>query len=286
MSSVIGGIAGGITSNKIFGGFAPFPNSIMIPFMGAQSAVLGYQFGIHYEMGKRTIKSLPNDFFNNIRAGSDELINVTYNGQEYTMKYVEYLPFLERMQYMQQITGFRNSLPDYQSLQNDIIEESVKIELKKAERTPSAMAEIIEAVYSGIQNLDPDATTTGFLAKLILALTVPGNPFPTTDEFTEFYENYIAPPPDPEPNPDAINIQFVRLNLCDNSSSPIETGPKTFTEHVSSCDSAYYQTYKQGILAGDATCLTETRWQTFLTYVNSIETAFNTPYPNDTTKRH
>jgi hypothetical protein len=116
-----------------FGGFAPFPNSIMIPFMGAQSAVLGFQFGIQYELAKRYIKSLSNEDFNN-------MVNQPNH---------EFLNSIIKTQALEQITNFRNLIPDYQSLQNDVIEESVRIELKKAERTPSAIAEIIEAFTQG-----------------------------------------------------------------------------------------------------------------------------------------
>ncbi len=129
-----------------FGGFAPFPNSIMIPFMGAQSAVLGYEFGLQYEMGKRTIKSMDNDMFNKIRSGSTDSITVVSDGKEIKMQYNNYLSFLAKRQWQEQITLFRENLPSAQSLQNDIITASVDIELKKANRTPSAMVEILHAL--------------------------------------------------------------------------------------------------------------------------------------------
>lgn len=117
--------------------------------MGAQSAVLGYEFGLSYELGKRTIKAMPNDLFNKLVAGSSEEIHVVFDGIEYTMKYSEYLDFLVKQHHNLKITEFRNLLPNYQSLQNDIIEASVQIEKAKATRTPSAFREIFEAFTGG-----------------------------------------------------------------------------------------------------------------------------------------
>lgn len=123
--------------------------------MGYQSAVLGYEFGVNYEVGKRTIKAMDNDLFNKIVAGQGpELeggkITVNYNGQAYELdNYSEYLPLLSRLHSEQMITNFRKALPDAMSVMNDIIESSVQIEKAKAERTPSAFREIFEAFTGG-----------------------------------------------------------------------------------------------------------------------------------------
>jgi hypothetical protein len=121
----------------------------MIPFMGAQSAVLGYEFGLAYETGKRTIKAMPNDLFNKIVAGSDEQINVVYDGQEYNMKYSDYIDFLVKKFHSSKIDEFREHLPDYMALQNTLIDKTVEIEVAKANRTPSAFREIFEGFTGG-----------------------------------------------------------------------------------------------------------------------------------------
>lgn len=131
-----------------FGGFAPFPNSIMVPFMGFQSAVLGYEFGVNYELGKRTVKSLPNDLFNEIRAGSTNIITVNYDGQDFEIKTKDYLSFLSGKHYTQTIQQFYKALPEAMSTMDNIIDKSVEIELKKAQRTPSAMAEILQTLLA------------------------------------------------------------------------------------------------------------------------------------------
>lgn len=152
MSAIIGTGAQAISQSNIFGGFAPFPNSIMIPFMGYQSAVLAYDFGINYETGKRTVKSIPSDLFNRIRSGDDTPINVVYNGVESTIPTHQYFDFLRQQHMQKMLTNFRNELPQSQSVMNDIIEFSVEIEKKKAERTPSAWAEIIQAFGGATQD--------------------------------------------------------------------------------------------------------------------------------------
>jgi len=51
------------------GFFAPLPLAIMIPFMAAQSAVMGEAFGKHYQYGKRKISSMTNEEFNKLDGG-------------------------------------------------------------------------------------------------------------------------------------------------------------------------------------------------------------------------
>ncbi len=45
-------------------GFLPVPLPMMIPFMGAQSLVIGKMFGEGFQYGKRKISAMPNDEFN------------------------------------------------------------------------------------------------------------------------------------------------------------------------------------------------------------------------------
>ncbi len=51
------------------GFFAPLPLAVMIPFMAAQSAVMGEAFGKHYQYGKRKISSMTNEEFNKLDGG-------------------------------------------------------------------------------------------------------------------------------------------------------------------------------------------------------------------------
>lgn len=134
-----------------FGGFAPFPNSIMIPFMGTQSKVLGYDFGLGYEIGKRTIKALPNDFFNKIVSQNSDEITVVRNGQDIVMQYKDYISFITKEFHNQTLQEFTDLIPNALALQDTIISASVAIELKKAERTPSAFVEILQAFQGATQ---------------------------------------------------------------------------------------------------------------------------------------
>lgn len=170
--------------------------------MGYQSAVLGYEFGINYEVGKRTVKSIPSDLFNRIRAGDDSPINVVYDGQEYTIPTHQYFDFLGKQHMEKLLTNFRNALPTAQSVMNDIIEESVAIELKKAERTPSAMAEIIQALGdSTIKQLD-NGTVTGEFIAFQTALLLRGLGFINDAEqqltWEEWKAKYLGTTPPPE----------------------------------------------------------------------------------------
>jgi len=50
----------------IVSGFLPVPLPMMIPFMGAQSLVIGKMFGEGFQYGKRKISAMPNDEFNKL----------------------------------------------------------------------------------------------------------------------------------------------------------------------------------------------------------------------------
>ncbi len=47
-------------------GFLPVPLPMMIPFMGAQSMVIGKAFGEGFQYGKRKISAMPNEEFNKL----------------------------------------------------------------------------------------------------------------------------------------------------------------------------------------------------------------------------
>lgn len=105
--------------------------------MEAQSSALAYGFGIDYEYGKRTIKSMSNETFNALTS-----VDVSNLIKEHNQVVLDRL---------------REMLPNYQGIMTDIIEQQVQVELKKAERTPSAMAEIITALASGTSQTIKDA---------------------------------------------------------------------------------------------------------------------------------
>jgi len=50
----------------VIGGFLPIPLAMMIPFMGAQSLVIGKQFGEGFQYGKRKISAMTNEEFNKL----------------------------------------------------------------------------------------------------------------------------------------------------------------------------------------------------------------------------
>ncbi len=112
-----------------FGGFAPFPNTIMIPTMGLQSAVIGYRFGFGYEQGKRTLRAMSNEQFNTLDEEAEQAIFKRHDAAA--------------------INYFKTEMIHWVELQNLIIEKSVEIEVMKANRTPSAMREIFEGFTSG-----------------------------------------------------------------------------------------------------------------------------------------
>ncbi len=112
-----------------FGGFAPFPNTIMIPTMGLQSAVIGYRFGFGYEQGKRTLRAMSNEQFNNLDEEAEQEIFKRHDSAA--------------------INYFKTEMHNWVALQNLIIEKSVEIEVMKANRTPSAFREMFNGFTSG-----------------------------------------------------------------------------------------------------------------------------------------
>ncbi len=112
-----------------FGGFAPFPNTIMIPTMGLQSAVIGYRFGFGYEQGKRTLRAMSNEQFNNLDEEAEQAIFKRHDSAA--------------------INYFKTEMNNWVELQNLIIEKSVEIEVMKAIRTPSAFREMFEGFTKG-----------------------------------------------------------------------------------------------------------------------------------------
>ncbi len=99
------------------GFFAPLPLAIMIPFMAAQSAVMGEAFGKHYQYGKRKISSMSNEEFNKLDGGDVFGSIVT--------DYLKIIPQIQRA--MEASSDF----------QDKVISEIIKI----VPRIPGAIAE-------------------------------------------------------------------------------------------------------------------------------------------------
>ncbi len=125
-----------------FGGFAPFPNTIMIPTMGLQSAVIGYRFGFGYEQGKRTLRAMSNEQFNDLDEEAEQAIFKRHDTAA--------------------INYFKTEMNNWVALQNLIIEKSVEIEVMKANRTPSAFREMFEGFTSGFGKQQKDDVANFF----------------------------------------------------------------------------------------------------------------------------
>jgi len=97
--------------------------------MGLQSAVIGYRFGFGYEQGKRAVRKMSNEEFNNLDEEAEQAMFKRHDTSA--------------------INYFKTEMHNWVALQNLIIEKSVEIETMKANRTPSAMREIFEGFTGG-----------------------------------------------------------------------------------------------------------------------------------------
>jgi len=116
-------------------GFSPMPLGIMAPFMGYQSAALAYNFGLNYEFGKRVIKSMSNEKFNEI-ANDPILLN------ELTSRHHDVL-----------LKAFINEVPKVDKIQDLIIKKMVELEFAKIKVMPELIAQIPKGFLEGIFSL-------------------------------------------------------------------------------------------------------------------------------------
>ncbi len=116
-------------------GFSPMPLGIMAPFMGYQSAALAYNFGLNYEFGKRVIKSMSNEKFNEI-ANDPILLN------ELTSRHHDVL-----------LKAFINEVPKVDKIQDLIIKKMVELEFAKIKVMPELIAQIPKGFIEGIFEL-------------------------------------------------------------------------------------------------------------------------------------
>ncbi len=89
------------------GGFMPIPLAMMIPFMAAQSLVMGDSFGKGFQFGKRKISAMSNEEFNSLTMS-----NLITNLQQ---------------EFKQLIPSINMSIEDSKDLQTKIVQEMLKI---------------------------------------------------------------------------------------------------------------------------------------------------------------
>ncbi len=143
---------------NVFGGFAPFPNTIATALLAYQSEAIGYGFGLKFQYAKRQIGAMSNETFNALDL--TELGNLIHSHND---------ELLQRM---------ADNMPDWLDIQENFIEASVQVEVLKANRTPSAWAEIITAftgaagqqIVASIDGLIPEAKSTVLSTSPMLAL--------------------------------------------------------------------------------------------------------------------
>ena len=92
------------------GGFQPLANTMMIPFMELQTLAMARAFGINYEAGKRMVRAMSNDEFNNhMKTGFDDFdkiqnITVQKSLQEiFSPENIEYFRDLQRQIYLEYV---------------------------------------------------------------------------------------------------------------------------------------------------------------------------------------
>ncbi len=128
-------------------GFSPMPLGIMAPFMGYQSAALAYNFGLNYEFGKRVIKSMSNEKFNEI-ANDPILLN------ELTSRHHDVL-----------LKAFINEVPKVDKIQDLIIKKMVELEFAKIKVMPELIAQIPKGFIEGLFALGGSGETTDELIR-------------------------------------------------------------------------------------------------------------------------
>lgn len=277
-STAYGAIGGAIAGSGE--GFQPYPNSIMPPFMSYQSAMMAYDFGLNYEMGKRTIKSLPSDLFNRIRSGDPTPVQVTYAGQEYTIPTYQLLDFWQKKRNQEMLTQFRERLPDHsEMLRNDIIPAMVDIEFEKAKIKPVMYVKIIDAVIAGIRELRDAGATEDNLLNFLLDFFFGGsywstNPIDLTQPTT------TEPPPEPpltfesfltDPLAD-IPMSLSWPNACTQQTSNQSISARPLGNHVRGVE-AWITDWTT-----TSTCEEDTKLFAIAAWKNQIETVYGHTY--------
>ncbi len=156
------------------------PLGIMAPFMGYQSAALAYNFGLNYEFGKRVIKSMSNEKFNEI-ANDPILLN------ELTSRHHDVL-----------LKAFINEVPKVDKIQDLIIKKMVELEFAKIKVMPELIAQIPKGFLEGIFQLGQTGESITTPGETITPPSgTPGGPSP----------HIPSPPP-----PIVLNKSFMNAN--------------------------------------------------------------------------
>ncbi len=145
----------------ILSGFLPIPLAMMIPFMGAQSLVLGKAFGEGFQYGKRKISSMTNEEFNKLTP-SDIAAN-------------------SRRELQQMIPEMKASITDMRDFQSFIVHELI-----------ATAKQLPDDIFQGVTGLGSD-TTAGKAASAVVSSFIPqafGSTGPEqTQKFASDYEN-------------------------------------------------------------------------------------------------
>lgn len=206
-----------------FGGFAPFPNTISTALLAYQSEAIGYGFGIKFQYAKRAIGAMSNEEFN---ALTPDLIGKIV--EEHNTELIGRMAF---------------EMPKWIEIQKKFIEASVEVEIAKANRTPSAWVEILQAFGGATleetgKQIDslPEIEKTFILSiNPILAVlysiyilgpgSIPTPPLPPISLPCEQGENWAVPTSNTDPTSfDVVTITFAYQHLPTQTSSP---QPKT-----------------------------------------------------------
>ncbi len=116
----------------VLSGFLPIPLAMMIPFMGAQSLVLGKQFGEGFQYGKRKISAMTNEEFNKITP--QKLAQNNAN------------------ELRQMIPDMKRSITDMREFQSFIVKELIAT----AKQLPND-------IFQGVTNSSASQTSTSFI---------------------------------------------------------------------------------------------------------------------------
>ncbi len=125
----------------ILSGFLPIPLAMMIPFMGAQSLVLGKAFGEGFQYGKRKISAMTNEEFNKLTP-SDIAAN-------------------SRKELQQMIPEMKASITDMRDFQSFIVHELIET----AKQLP-------DDIFQGVTGQGPD-TPAGKAAGAVISGLIP-----------------------------------------------------------------------------------------------------------------
>ncbi len=175
--------------------------------MGLQSAVIGYRFGFGYEQGKRAVRKMSNEEFNNLDEEAEQAMFKRHDSGA--------------------INYFKTEMVNWVELQNLIIEKSVEIEVMKANRTPSAFREMFEGFTKGFTTQQTEDAKSFFdsLADPIMKLiawfaghrgsqqttTQPPTQTPFPPDRPEIPQPRPLTPPPKRPDPRKPTVQVRKL---------------------------------------------------------------------------